>query len=624
MVRVLGDLSGLSKAFNDSATAGQTAAGKMHSAFSGMLGTLNSAGVLGEFGGTLATADSALQSMGNHAKDTSTKMMGLGGVALGIGTALSAMGSKDQAAHQQLQASIATTGHSYETYAGQIDSAIKTQAHFGNSSADTQDALRKLTTATGDPKKALDLLSEASNLAAAKHIDLSSAATQLGKVYNGNTKLLKEFGIAVTAASNPQKELVKATTDHTKAVVAQQQASRQLLELQTADQNSKKLTAVQILKLQDAQNKVKAANLAVMVTTQGLTKAQKDVADAHGAATLAVDQLGRKLAGQASAQANTFTGHMKALRTEITNHVAEWGTKYGPALTKAGAALTGLGGIIKVTQGVMELFRGTQVATTVATEAGTVVQTESTIARIAGNVATGAAVVAMGIATAAQWAWNIAMEANPIVLIVTLIAVLVAAIVVVIAHFVGWKTIINDVWGFIRVAFNDIWGAIKTVFDWIAANWPLLAAILAGPIGLAVYLIATNWHHIIDGLQDVMSWISGHAADLWNPLLDAAKAVWNAIARGWNDTIGSLNFTVPSWVPFLGGHSFGFPKIPTLQQGGYVQQTGLALVHEGETVTPANKRPGPVVHIEHAHFADTLDVDLFMKRVAWAAATRVV
>ena len=43
MVKILGDVSGLGKSFDGAATKGQTAASKMHSAFSGMLGILEAA-----------------------------------------------------------------------------------------------------------------------------------------------------------------------------------------------------------------------------------------------------------------------------------------------------------------------------------------------------------------------------------------------------------------------------------------------------------------------------------------------------------------------------------------------------------------------------------------------------
>ena len=79
------------------------------------------------------------------------------------------MGSKDQAAHQQLQAAVEATGHSYDQYSEQVEATIKSQEKFGTTADVTQGALRTLTQATGDPTKALDMMGTAANLAAAKH-----------------------------------------------------------------------------------------------------------------------------------------------------------------------------------------------------------------------------------------------------------------------------------------------------------------------------------------------------------------------------------------------------------------------------------------------------------------------
>jgi hypothetical protein len=371
----------------------------------------------------------------------------------------------------------------------------------------------KLTAATHDPAEAVKLLSTASDLAAAKHIDLASAATQVGKVYNGNTKLLKEYGIVVDKHTH--------------------------------------------------------------LTAQNQT------------ATVALSNV---LKGQAAASVNTFSGHMHVLSVEVENQAASYGQKYGPALTKAGAAMAGLGSVIKLVTSVSQLFKTAQEAQTVATDAATV----------------------------SNDALNVSLLANPLVLIVALIAVAIAAIVAIMIKTGAWKDVVNDTWAFIKLAFADIKAVFMDVWNFIAQWWPLLAGILLGPFGLAAGAIYKFHDQIIDAISGVIDWMTTNAARVFSPLWDAAKFVWDTIAKGWNDTIGSLNFSVPSWVPFVGGKSFGFPKIPMLEQGGYIAATGMALVHEGETVIPKGGS-APAVHIEHAHFAGALDVDAFMSRVAFHA-----
>jgi hypothetical protein len=211
VVRVLGDATGFGKSMDASAKTAQSAASKAHDAFSSMLGTLNRAGVLGPFGDALAGIDDAIGKVVGHGKDIGTVMLGVGGALAGVGVGLQALGSKDQAAHQQLQASVQATGKDYEDYASGVEAAIKKQEGFGTSANVTQDALSKLTQATHDPQKALDLLGTAANVAASKHEDLATAAGQIGKVYNGNTKLLKDYGVSIDKTTGLTKDGKTAT-----------------------------------------------------------------------------------------------------------------------------------------------------------------------------------------------------------------------------------------------------------------------------------------------------------------------------------------------------------------------------------------------------------------------------
>ena len=124
-VKVLGDVTGLGKSMDDTSTTASGAASKNHSAFRGVLDQLNASGVLGPFGGALAAADSAMQGIVGHAKEVGPVLIGIGGTVAGLGLALQAAGSKDAAAHQQLQAAVQATGHSYDEYAGKVEDAIK-------------------------------------------------------------------------------------------------------------------------------------------------------------------------------------------------------------------------------------------------------------------------------------------------------------------------------------------------------------------------------------------------------------------------------------------------------------------------------------------------------------------
>ena len=210
-VRVLGDMAGLGTAFKGAGDAAKGATDKIHGAFTGVLDTLNKTGVLGGFGEALEGINSAFDNIIGKGKDDGKTMLGVGGALVGVGAGLQAIGSKDQAAHQQLQASVQATGKDYDDYAENVENAVKHQEHFGDTADDTQNALSRLTQATHDPQKALDLLGVTTDVAASKHEDLVTAAGQVGKVYNGNTKLLKDYGINLDGTTGKTKEGKSAT-----------------------------------------------------------------------------------------------------------------------------------------------------------------------------------------------------------------------------------------------------------------------------------------------------------------------------------------------------------------------------------------------------------------------------
>lgn len=117
------------------------------------------------------------------------------------------------------------------------------------------------------------------------------------------------------------------------------------------------------------------------------------------------------------------------------------------------------------------------------------------------------AIALAGIATAIV-AINIAMSLNPISAIAIGIGLVAAAAVIAYKKFETFRTIIDTVFGAVR------------------------------------------W------------WISNVTIPLFQGLLSAATTVFKAIAAIWNNTVGRLSFTLPSWLPGnLGGKSFSMPKI---------------------------------------------------------------
>jgi hypothetical protein len=155
-----------------------------------------------------------------------------------------------------------------------------------------------------------------------------------------------------------------------------------------------------------------------------------------------------------------------------------------------------------------------------------------------------AAITAWGVATTVftgiQAAFNAVMAANPVVLLAIAIAALVVGLVIAYKKFDAFRNIVDAVFGAIKAGIKGGMDAITTYLGFV----------------MGVY-----------------------------------KAIFNGIASLWNSTIGKLSFSVPDWVPKIGGKGFDVPNIPMLANGGIVNSPTLALIGERgpEAVIPLDR-----------------------------------
>ena len=144
-----------------------------------------------------------------------------------------------------------------------------------------------------------------------------------------------------------------------------------------------------------------------------------------------------------------------------------------------------------------------------------------------------------------------------------------------------------------------------------AANFLLNAALMANPITLviiavvALIAILTALYFKFDGVRKIVDTVFDAITTgvkfsfdaiktYFTAVLNIYKSIFNGIASLWNNTIGRLSFSFPSWVPGLGGKGFSVPNIPMLAEGGIVTGPTLAMIGEAgpEAVVPLSKMGG--------------------------------
>jgi hypothetical protein len=242
------------------------------------------------------------------------------------------------------------------------------------------------------------------------------------------------------------------------------------------------------------------------------------------------------------------------------------------------------------------------------------------------HVAAAARTVAAWVAMGVQAMLNAAKMAAAWLISLGPVALVIAAVAAVIAILVALGVGFDDIANAAEAVWNFILNTVQGFIAWLQANWPLVLAIITGPIGLAVLAIVSHWETIKAGFTAVKDWIAARigdvvsfftgmpgrlqaaAGDLWGWIGRSFKTALNSVITAWN------NFKIPSitiggWDPPGPGPSFpsfhtpeiNTPNIPLLHSGGVFrappgQREGLALLLDGEPVgRPGTQMGGNVI-----------------------------
>lgn len=124
--------------------------------------------------------------------------------------------------------------------------------------------------------------------------------------------------------------------------------------------------------------------------------------------------------------------------------------------------------------------------------------------------------------------------------------------------------------GFILGVFAQIIGAVVGFVAGVVGKFGELASGIAEKAVLAKDWVIETFTQMIDWFKGLPEVIKQFAGNIFSPILDAAKAVFNSIADVWNNTAGKLSFKAPDWVPGIGGKGFDMPDIPKMRTGGLI------------------------------------------------------
>lgn len=198
------------------------------------------------------------------------------------------------------------------------------------------------------------------------------------------------------------------------------------------------------------------------------------------------------------------------------------------------------------------------------------VQVGGGMADLAGGLAS-FLIPALGKAKTAIMGMNFAFLSSPVFWIIAAIVILIGIIVLIATKTDWFQRAWSASWKWIKSAASDVWDWLKQVPGWIGTAFGKVAGFITAPF----------------------------------------RAAFNFVADAWNNTIGKLHFTIPGWIPGIGGNSISVPNLPHWHSGGVVPGTPgseqLAVLQAGEKVSPATSGGNElVIRSDGSKFADLL------------------
>lgn len=184
-------------------------------------------------------------------------------------------------------------------------------------------------------------------------------------------------------------------------------------------------------------------------------------------------------------------------------------------------------------------------------------------------------------------------------------------VLLVATHFQFFKRIALD-------AFHWVVNAGKTAFNWVKHNWPLVLAILVGPIGLAVWAIIKYWHDISHfagvAVSDIgkffkgayhliLAAFNGAAMWLYNAGRDIVEGAIHGIENGFGKlagVVGKLANMIPSGFKRLLGINSP-SKVLSALAAGVPEGIVLGLESGASAVQAASNKLASIVKYAFLH-----------------------
>lgn len=556
--------------------------------------------------------------------------VGLGIAATGIGLAVTAgldfvkAAADEQVAIERMAQSVRNAGGDWEKLGGPIEDTIaKLQRTSTFVDEDLRQAFSMLTAETGDVDEAMRRLPIAMDLAAGAGLDVVTAGKLLGKVTDENANVLKRYGVIVEKGADSTEVLaaVQQKFGGQSAVLAGTAVGQWAVFTNQIDALKESLggallpVATKVLGMLTSGMDA----LSSWVSSSQVQAVFEAIATAIGNVITVLGEMFGVLSGSAPAAggflkslvgeeaANGIMQFVATIRQVISAVMEMFGVITGMA-PNAGAALTALVGpeYAAYLMSVLALIR----------------DAFKMVFEVIGGIITGfktgnwdalGKAIADGVANIGTHLGN--MVKNAVKFIGDLIVKVVEATPAILEQLGKWALqFVQWVADSMPKMLTKLGELLGQLLAWIGENAPGILAKLgewAAKFGefIVTDAIPKFLEYAPQFVVALLGWIGGLIGQVGGALGDfgwdiisaigdgirnAASNLWNAVTSALRNAFSGIDFWIGPFHITSWGITISLPEIhfPGFQSGTpYVPETGLALIHKGEAIIPADRNP---------------------------------
>lgn len=133
---------------------------------------------------------------------------------------------------------------------------------------------------------------------------------------------------------------------------------------------------------------------------------------------------------------------------------------------------------------------------------------------------------------------------------------------------------------FFEYLYNKFYTKILKIIDVING----IVEIVKGVINILIGIAKGDWQRVWDGFADVVQGVADIIKGIINAIIGTVEGVANAVVAAINTmirAINTINFTVPDWIPGVGGNSVGF-NIPEISKVSIPRLADGAVIRGGD------------------------------------------